>query len=100
MALNTYQSIVSYAGLRSLSTNTVFTNHSQEQSHFVPLAKQMFSGVYWNKPVCLCAVSMFVCVQNSSLCENTGSGIKVTFNDSSSFLQDFVQLKATQLLTG
>ena len=31
----------------------------------------MFSGVYWNQPVCLS-----VCGQSNTFCQNTGGGIK------------------------
>ena len=39
------------------------------------LAKQMFSGVYWNQPVCG-FFHLFVCVQNNSFCQSAGRGIK------------------------
>ena len=35
----------------------------------------MFSGVYWNHPVCL-SVCVSVCVQNTSFCQSAGRGIK------------------------
>ena len=35
----------------------------------------MFSGVYWNYPVCT-SFHVSVCVQNNSLCQITGGGIK------------------------
>ena len=38
-------------------------------------AKQMFSGVYWNKPVCL-SIHMSVCVQNTCFHQSTGGGVK------------------------
>ena len=52
----------------------------------------MFSGVYWNQPVCpsvcpsvrvLFCVS--VCVQNTTFCQSAGGGIK-SFSDSSSLI--------------
>ena len=41
--------------------------------------KRMFSGVYWNQPVCpsVCvSVRVSVCVQNTSFCQTAGGGIK------------------------
>ena len=35
----------------------------------------MFSGVYWNQPVCLSihvSVRVFICVQHSSFCQSAG----------------------------
>ena len=43
----------------------------------------MFSGIYWNQPVCLSVhvslqlfVNVSVCIQNTSLCQSTGRGNK------------------------
>ena len=41
----------------------------------------MFSGVYWNQPVCPSAcvrlwVRMSACVQTTSFCQSAGRGIK------------------------
>ena len=39
----------------------------------------MFSGVYWNQPVCLSlclVVCVSICVQNTTLCQSAGRGIK------------------------
>ena len=38
-------------------------------------AKQLFSGVYWNQPVCS-PVCGSVCVQNTSFCQSAGGSIK------------------------
>ena len=35
----------------------------------------MFSGVYWNQPVCP-SIRVSVCVQNISFCQSAGRGIK------------------------
>ena len=43
----------------------------------------MFSGVYWNQPVCLAVcppvcpcVHLSVCVQNTTFCQSTEGGFK------------------------
>ena len=41
--------------------------------YYIP-AKRMFSGVYWNQPVCL-SVSVSICLQNASFCQSAGGGI-------------------------
>ena len=35
----------------------------------------MFSGVYWNQPVCV-SVHESICVQNATFYQSTGGGIK------------------------
>ena len=56
----------------------------------------MFSGVYWNQPVCLVhlclSICVFVFVQDASLCQITGGGIK-SFSDSYSFFFPDVHLE-------
>ena len=37
--------------------------------------KQMFSGVYWSRPVCP-SICVSICVQNTSFCQSAGGGIK------------------------
>ena len=37
--------------------------------------KQMFSGVYWNHPVCW-SIHVSVCVQNTKFCQSASGGIK------------------------
>ena len=39
----------------------------------------MFSGVYWNQPVCLFVCPspcVSVCVQNTDFCQSAGGGVK------------------------
>ena len=48
----------------------------------------MFSGMYWNQPVCPSvypSVRVSVCVQDTTFCQSTGGGINFLFSDSSSF---------------
>ena len=56
------------------------TTHNLVSIHFFfTPARQMFSGVYWNKPVCpsVCpSVGVFVCVQNTTFCQIACGGIK------------------------
>ena len=42
--------------------------------HYTP-TKRMFSGVYWNHPVCS-SVYVSIYVQNTSSCQSPGGGIK------------------------
>ena len=54
----------------------------------------MFSGVYWNQPVCLSGspfVHVSFSVRNTSLCQSAGRGISYLPNDK--FL-DWSKLKA------
>ena len=42
-------------------------------------AKQIFSGLYWNQPVCLSvclSIRVSICVQNTTFCHSTGGAIK------------------------
>ena len=58
----------------------LLVNHAKRKGikaqSFTP-AKQMFSGVYWNQPVCpsVC-VHMSVCAWNTSFCQRAGGGLK------------------------
>ena len=48
------------------------------ENYYTP-ANRMFSGVYWNQPVCLCvhlSICVSVCVQNTTFCQSAGGGIK------------------------
>ena len=48
-------------------------------SNYHTPVKRMFSGVYWNQPVCpsvYVSARVSVCVQNTTFCQSAGRGIK------------------------
>ena len=60
----------------------------------------MFSGVYWNQPVCpsVCAsVRVSVCVQNTTFCQSAGGGTK---SHSVTVLVNFVKVTCNILVSG